>query len=225
METRKVTINPPLGYIIDEEKSTPDNIVFKIDTNGKYYIYTEEAFKHNIGKQGLFRGTMSDDGLIFIDGKFINKYWLKEVFKSIGSESDYFYVETQKLPNTWAEFCERNSDCSGEYFIDGCSSTIRTCSHTRDEMNDRNLFVTRQSGEAHLALIQLERLRDCYRGNWIPNWENEKEPKYVIRYRMNKIDKYTVYGNNTFLSFQSERIRDKFLKNFEKLIGDAKTLI
>ena len=225
METRKVTINPPLGYIIDEEKSTPDNIVFKIDTDGKYYVYTEEAFKNDIGKQGLFRGTMSYDGLIFIDGKSVNKYWLKEVFISIGSESDYFYIETETLPNTWTEFCERNSDCSGEYMIDCCSSLSIGSHSTRHDDSDRNLFATRESGEAHLALIQLERLRDCYRGNWIPNWENEKEPKYVIRYRMNKIDKYTVYGNNTFLSFQSERIRDKFLKNFEKLIGDAKTLI
>ena len=49
--------------------------------------------------------------------------------------------------------------------------------------------------------------------------------KYII-YRYNdEITDEIVYDTSSFLSFKTEKLRDKFLKNFKELIEQAKDLI
>ena len=129
-----------------------------------------------------------------------------------------------KLPKTWEEFCEQNKIKKNEYYLDACSCIVGAFIRERCKDSDRNVLPNKQAAEAHLALMQLHQLRDCYRQGWIPDWNNISG-KYCIR----KIDNsYSIiyYANLvTFLSFQSKEIAHEFLTNFLELIEQAGDLI
>lgn len=140
----------------------------------------------------------------------------KIIFKKIKDE----------LPNTWGEFCEQNYNANKEYFI-GTDSDIlhvKRLHVNRSFYGDRNLLSTKEDAEAHLALIQLHRLRDVYRQGWKPNWDDNKE-KYCINYFECKVEICALCCSRHFLSFQSQEIAEKFLKNFKDLIEKAKELL
>ena len=94
----------------------------------------------------------------------------------------------------------------------------------RDSELDRNMCPTPKSAEAHLALIQLEQLRDCYRGLFVtvigmPVW-------CIIRHNGRLVISPRTWGmNETFLSFQSKEVAEEYLKNFKPLIEKAGDLI
>lgn len=162
---KEIKITPPEGYVIDEEKSTIYNIVFK---------------------------------------------------------------KKEKLPTTWEEFCKQNHSTKGEYFIAVTSDIVEYKNNNtfpRDNYCDRLLLSTKEDAEAHLALIQLHRLRDVYRQGWVPDWKNIFQPKFIITQFFNKAEVVEVNTANTFLSFQSQEIAEQFLENFEDLILEAKELI
>ena len=105
-----------------------------------------------------------------------------------------------ELPKTWEEFCSKYG-VQNEYYI---GSTIK---------------------RAHLALIKLHQLRDCYRQDWEPNWLDD-ENKYCIVY--NSVYNYSISINKStrvFLSFQSREVAQLFLDNFRNLIEEAGDLI
>ena len=100
----------------------------------------------------------------------------------------------------------------------------------RDKDSDKNILPSKQTAEAHLALMQLHQLRDCYRQGWTPDW-SDCNNKYCIIY--NGLYCNTNYNHsiavNTytrkFLSFQSKEIAQEFLNNFKDLIEQAGDLI
>lgn len=131
-------------------------------------------------------------------------------------------IET-KLPKTWEEFCKQNSVNNPEYYINGYSEIKKVIDYPRDRGShvDRNLLSTIEDAEAHLALIQLHRLRDVYRQGWV---------KYSDGHCYNIVSGYNgLYisdcGKQRFLSFQSVEIAQEFLINFRDLIEKAKDLI
>ena len=134
------------------------------------------------------------------------------------------------LPKTWKEFCKYNNVKELECFI-AFDSTIKHTpaqSHLkvhRDSNEDRNLLVTEESAKAHLALMQLEQLRDCYRNGWVPDWTDARTSKYTIYSVNGRLEKHGVYQERRFISFQTQELRDKFLNNFKDLIEEAKDLI
>lgn len=84
----------------------------------------------------------------------------------------YSEEELNPLPRTWEEFCKNYPLKTSEAVI--CTeSTIVTCdcSEIRDPDCDREVCPSIKSAEAHLALIQLEQLRDCWRQGWEPIWD------------------------------------------------------
>ena len=128
-----------------------------------------------------------------------------------------------KLPETWDEFCELYFVYS-EWIIGGASDAVNIeCNH-RDPKTSRNILPSKKSVEAHLALMQLHQLRDCYRQGWIPDWNNSCD-KYCIDFTddINTIRRYNHHPY--FLSFQSQEIAEKFLENFKDLIRQAGDLI
>lgn len=132
------------------------------------------------------------------------------------------------LPKTWEEFCNNYTVQKGEYFIDS-NSIIRQVSldNLRLPCRDSNLLPDRQAAEAHLALIKLHQLRDCYRQGWKPDWEDDSTPKYCI-YCVNKEQKFDIdrfYERHEFLAFQSIKLAEEFLNNFRDLILQAGDLI
>lgn len=131
-----------------------------------------------------------------------------------------------ELPKTWKEFCDTFNIPDGEYYIDNTSEIDIRSGGSRDYDSDKNLLSSKEAAEAHLALIQLHRLRDCYRQGWIPNWKDEYSVKYAIVYNYDGeliVEDYIV--TPIFLSFQSEELAKEFLNNFCELIEQAGDLI
>ena len=135
-------------------------------------------------------------------------------------------IEPQ-LPKTWEEYCEKTPLNLKEAFITQFSGIISLDDiqyNRRDPISDRNLLETEEDARAYLALMQLHRLRDCYRQGWKPNWKG-----YYYKWCINKqydtlyVDWSMVLPN--FLSFQSKEIAEEFLNNFRDLIEQAGDLI
>ena len=130
-----------------------------------------------------------------------------------------------QLPKTWEEFCEQNEIKKSECYLDTSSSCIiERWVGERDISSDRNLLPSKEAAEAHLALMQLHQLRDCYREGWEPNWNNDCNKYIIVKNR----DKYVVFGGNwtnQFLSFQDRERAEEFLTNFRELIEKAGDLI
>ena len=95
----------------------------------------------------------------------------------------------------------------------------------RFDHDDKNILPSKKAAEAHLALMQLEQLRDCYRQGWLPDWSNSKQCKWFICFNTDKFTVKCNFNYSQFLSFQSEEIAEKFLNNFKGFIETAGDLI
>ena len=93
------------------------------------------------------------------------------------------------------------------------------------ENYDKNLLPSKESAEAHLALMQLHQLRDCYRQGWVPDWNNVNQNKYCIENHSNTHHNVSYTASVHFLAFQTDEITEEFLHNFEDLIKKAGDLI
>ena len=130
-----------------------------------------------------------------------------------------------QFPKTWEEFCEQNMIKKSEYYLDPYSCILELGDNKRDISSDRNILPNRQAAEAHLALIQLHQLRDCWREGWLPDWKDFTQSKYTI-YNIN--GEFEICEHNTvscFLAFQDEKRADEFKDCFIDLIRKAGDLI
>lgn len=135
-----------------------------------------------------------------------------------------------QLPKTWEEFCEMRNFNKHEVYIEFNSQCVEIGElpdgMKRNPHEDRNTLPSEQAAEAHLALMQLHQLRDCYRQGWVPDWNNVDEDKYSII--SDKVKVYIIQSmllSPCFLAFQSEEIAQEFLDNFRNLIEQAGDLI
>ena len=156
----------------------------------------------------------------------------KEFYKKGGEFRDLAlsaYTEEElieiMLPKTWEEFCNNYTVQKGEYFIDS-NSIIRQVSldNLRLPCRDSNLLPNRQAAEAHLALIKLHQLRDCYRQGWKPDWTIPKS-NFAIFYMKGRYTVEEFIYSREFLTFQTREIASEFLTNFRELIEEAGDLI
>ena len=69
----------------------------------------------------------------------------------------------QKLPETWEEFCKLYPIKEEEYYIELNSIPTEVSIGERFDHDDKNVLPSKQAAKAHLALMQLHQLRDCYR--------------------------------------------------------------
>ena len=131
---------------------------------------------------------------------------LKKLALSVFTEKE---IKENVLPNTWEEFCEMYPKKINEWHIN----------------DDSNIKSLKKVGEQHLAQIKLHQLRDCYRQDWMPDWNDENQIKWCIYFEKNIFVVKSIYHRSHFLSFQSEEIARKFLNNFIELIKLAGDLI
>ena len=130
-----------------------------------------------------------------------------------------------ELPKTWEEFCGKYPEVKKEYYIDNSSETAVCYKENRHVSFDRNLLPTKEAAEAHLALMQLHQLRDCYRQGWVPDWEDAAENKWCIIKQFGKNNVVSFVSNGFFLAFPKKEVAEEFLRNFESLIKKAGDLI
>ena len=135
-----------------------------------------------------------------------------------------------QLPKTWEEFCEMRDFNKYEVYIDFNSQCVEIGElpdgMKRNPHEDKNVLP---SIEAHLALMQLHQLRDCYRQGWTPDYTDDSNKFCIIHSFNSYLHNYYEVGHYTtlshFLSFQSEEIAEEFLNNFKDLIEQAGDLI
>lgn len=128
------------------------------------------------------------------------------------------------LPESWEDFCSITRK-SGYYM--NAFSEINQTNHLETTMScsdDRNLLATEEDCKAHRALMQLHRLRDCYRVGWDETKNGGMGWVVYVDYR-NNLDRIGCSYGRGFLSFQNKEIADEFAKNFKDLILQAKKLL
>ena len=136
-----------------------------------------------------------------------------------------FQEKERKLPKTWEEFCEMNPDVEGTFLINDYSDIYEyTTLEERNPEYDKNLLPDQATAEAVLALCQLIQLRNCYNGDWTPDWEDDNEAKYVIEFFITDalVSQRSDYPE--ILHFRTEDLCEKFLRNFRPLIEKLKPL-
>ena len=131
----------------------------------------------------------------------------------------------QKLPETWEEFCKLYPIKEEECYIELNSIPTEVSIGERFDHDDKNILPSKKAAEAHLALMQLHQLRDCYRQNWKPDWKNNCQAKYCIEFSNYQYRIFKYFVSCRFLSFQSEDVAKKFLMCFKNLIKQAEDLI
>ena len=186
---------------------TKEGFIYWSEIYTEYYIWLKSDNTNKTMKQTIEIEVPEGKKAVWKDGKV--------VFEDIKPE----------LPKTWEEFCEKYSEVKQEYFIDYLSGINASSKPIRNVSCDKNILPSKEATEAHLALMQLHQLRDCYRQGWVPDWNNAKQTKYCIENYINIYynTSYTSYVH--FLAFQTEEIAEEFLHNFEELIRKAGDLI
>lgn len=144
---------------------------------------------------------------------------------------NFNYVENEnRLPQSWEEYCENYPIKGAEHCVSTFCDIIRVdkkrCNALLERMKnqDRNMLPDHATACAVLALCQLVQLRNCYNGDWVPDWDDGDEIKYCIDFAYGDIREYTSRVSPLLLHFKSEELRDEFLRNFRPLILKLKPL-
>lgn len=132
-------------------------------------------------------------------------------------------IELSLLPKSWAEFCKNYQIKPGETFVDGYSKFVHNNVGTRNPIIDKNVCPSIKSAEAHLAMIQLEQLRDCWLDGWTSKWDVSE--KWCIRLYKNQIQVGLCTDISRFLTFPTREMAEEFLACFRDLIELARNLI
>ena len=135
-----------------------------------------------------------------------------------------------RFPKTWKEFCEFYPIPKGSACIDRDSCLLFRWDDRRCDLFDKNVLPSEKAAKQHLALMQLHQLRDCYRQEWLPNWEDNSSNYGIKRYYSlldYKTELRVVWYEHTymFLSFPTHEMASEFLTNFLDLIKEAGDLI
>ena len=130
--------------------------------------------------------------------------------------------ELNPLPRSWEEFCKNYPKQQDETYI-GIFSTIESYGtiSERHHIQDKNICPSKKSAEAHISMMHLEQLRNCWRQDWKPK---KHEPVYTIKFSVDGLRVYK-FNSREFLSFPTRERAEEFLKCFRDLIEKAGDLI
>lgn len=140
-----------------------------------------------------------------------------------------FKEKEQKLPKSFEEFCvmfpglflvpfafkPKCDPLDGRIIIPQVNISSIMADFTEDP----------EISDAIIALLKLILLRNCYNGDWAPDWDDEESYKYTIFFVGGeiKVDKWTSVAV-TPLYFRTADLRDEFLCYFRPLIEKLKPL-
>ena len=128
--------------------------------------------------------------------------------------------ELNPLPRSWEEFATNYARMG--YYISADGKPLMCASSGK--LSSPHVCPSQKSAEAHLAMIQLEQLRNCWRQGWEPDWNDDQQTKYCIVH--NKEFKiHILYETKRFLSFPTIEMAKEFLECFKDLIEKAGDLI
>lgn len=140
---------------------------------------------------------------------------LKEIALQAFSEK-----ELNPLPKSWEAYTQQNPHREG-YVLTHLGDIAETT--MIGLQGGENLCPSQKSAEAHLAMIQLEQLRNCWWNGWEPEWSNGE--KYIIKWYKNDLMVLTAKNIHAFLVFPTREMAEEFLECFRDLIEKAGDLI
>jgi hypothetical protein len=144
-----------------------------------------------------------------------------EIDKEQSTFENIVFKEIEKgLPKSWDEIEKLHG-----FFVNYGSVVLETDVDVKKTKDNRNIFATKEQGEASVTLAQLSQLRKVYRQGWAPDWGDGNDVKWCIVVHENKLSIREYVVSNSFLSFQSEEIAEQFLENFRPLIEQAMPLM
>ena len=132
--------------------------------------------------------------------------------------SAYTEAELNPIRNEW-----------GSRFLNGyiegyCINLLSNIEDVKGSASsfDKNLFKTEKQAKSALAYAQLTQLMALpeYNGDWVPDWSNINERKYVLCRLKKKIEVDNTVSLHFPISFKSQQIRDKFLENNYDLLKE-----
>ena len=142
-----------------------------------------------------------------------------------------FKEKERKMPKSWEEFCGLFPMKLPYNFAikkqDLYSDDVVFLNSYNNRLIEEMVKFTGDSAtaEAVLALCQLIQLRNAYNGDWVPDWKDADEEKYIIAYGdCGDIEPWTAYSRCHLLAFKTEELRDEFLRYFRPLIEKLKPL-
>ena len=178
----------------------------------KWYGYPTQELKY-LNKPFLF----IDELKKLSYGEHVD-FFYKHSYEEISAE-DILNIKIEYLPKTWEEFCKNNPIKEGEVTITTWSTMFQLTPNRKRVSNiDKCALPNSSAAKAHLALMQLHQLRDCYRGNVDPY-----ECQYTIVRGLSGL--IVVKDITAFLSFPTKKMAQEFLSNFKDLIEEAGDLI
>jgi hypothetical protein len=130
-----------------------------------------------------------------------------------------FKKSAKKLPKSWEEL----EEISG--FYSDIHAEVQSAYRRSATSRHKDLFVTKEQAKASNAFAQLSQLREVYRQDWVPDWKNTDEIKYVIYPAKNILAMTATCSMHHYLSFQSKEICKEFLENFRELIWESMPLM
>jgi hypothetical protein len=142
-----------------------------------------------------------------------------------------FREKKRKLPKSWEGFCGLfpmklpYNFAIKKQELYSCDVVFLQSYYNRLIEEMEKFTGDRATAEAILALCQLIQLRDCYNGDWVPDWKDKDEIKYIIQFDEEEIhcDTWLRYSVSP-LYFKTEDLRDEFLRNFRDQIEKLKPL-
>ena len=108
------------------------------------------------------------------------------------------------------------------YFVVGDSQIRGHCGTAK--LEHRNIWPTKEEAEACLALSQLCQWRDKYNEGWNFKY-NGVRVAYILKKVQGEIVAHDTITSPSVLSFNTAKIRDKFLEDFSELIETARPLL
>lgn len=144
-----------------------------------------------------------------------------------------FREKERQLPKSWEEFCEMFPIEKKEFIITNSSLLLKANDNPPYDNSEKprcfcnkNILPDRATAGAVLALCQLIQLRNAYNGDWVPDWDDEEQDKYVITFVC--CDEITITDsyNDAYspFYFKNEELAKEFLRNFRPLIEKLKPL-
>ena len=198
--------------------------IINLKENGWYYVKLDSGNFLCISRQYLkLYKEMKEERNITLTFEKAQEWYkkggeLKEVALQAFSEK-----ELNPLPRSWVEFCKKYQIKPGETFVDGYSKFVGNTVGPRNPIVDKNVCPSIKSAEAHLAMIQLEQLRNCWWNGWEPIWDISQ--KYCIYLSHNEVQVRMCTNVARFLTFPTREMALEFLECFRDLIELARNLI
>jgi len=110
------------------------------------------------------------------------------------------------------------------YYIDGLGSIQKAKKHSPSPIY-KNTWDNIYQANASIAMAQLSQLMREVNKDWNPDWEDVSVAKWCIHVKSREVSVAHYYSIHQFLSFETEEIAVQFLKDHQRLIDDASTLL